>query len=119
AAIQSKVDRIQAEEQLTGDYTIDGPALNQRVEALGLRSKALLESAQAGTQARLEQLDQLQSQINVATDPKAIADLQARLQVEQANIHADQIRADLLSRQIEAEKSLIEAQAAKMVAQTS
>ena len=118
-SIATSVQRIQSEERLSGDFSIDRQALTQRVENLGLQSKALLEKAQSGTLARLEQVDQLQAQINLATDPKAIADLQARLQVEQANIMADQMRADLLSRQIEAEKMLIERQAAQLVKDSS
>ena len=118
-SIADSVKRIQGEERLSGDFSIDSKALTKRVEDLGIRSKALLEQAQKGALARLEQVDQLQAQINQATDPKAIADLQARLQVEQANIMADQMRADLLSRQIETEKTLIEQQASVMAKQTS
>jgi type IV secretion system protein VirB5 len=64
--------------------------------------------------ARVKQVDQLQAKINQAQDPKAIADLQARLLVEQANIQADQTRADILTRQIEAEQALMEQQAEKL-----
>ncbi|HCN73324.1 MAG: P-type DNA transfer protein VirB5 [Pusillimonas sp.] len=118
-SIAYSVDRIQREEQLSGNYSVDSQALTQRVNSLAVRSKALLEQAQSGTLARLDQVDQLQAQINLASDPKAIADLQARLQIEQANIMADQMRADLLSRQIEAEKALIERQAAALAKESS
>src|SRR5690606_11961967 len=77
ASIQSSVERIKDEERLTGDFTIDNQALSRRVENLALRSKALFEQAQQGMQTRLSQLDQLQSQINLTTDPKAISELQA------------------------------------------
>lgn len=118
-SMQSSVERIKREESLTGDFTIDNQALSRRIENLGVRTKAVLEQAQNGMAARLDQIDQLQSQINLATDPKAIADLQARLQVEQANLAADQIRADLLSRQLDAERALIEQQADKLTRQSS
>lgn len=118
-SMESSVKRIRNEETLTGNYTVDRQAISQRVEDLGLRSKALLEQSQDGMTKRLANLDQLQSQINLATDPKAISDLQARLQVEQANIAVDQIRADLLSRQLAAEKELAEQQAAKFTRQAS
>jgi type IV secretion system protein VirB5 len=117
--MQSSVERIKREESLTGDFTVDNQALSRRIENLGVRTKAVLEQAQDGMGARLDQIDQLQSQINLATDPKAIADLQARLQVEQANLAADQIRADLLSRQLDAERALIEQQADKLTRQSS
>lgn len=118
-SITHSVQRIQGEERLSGNFSVDREALTKRVENLGVRSKALLEQAQSGALARLGQIDQLQAQINLSTDPKAIADLQARLQVEQANIMADQIRADLLSRQIETEKGLIERQSAQLAKQSS
>lgn len=119
ASIQSSVERIKDEERLTGDFTIDNQALSRRVENLALRSKALFEQAQQGMQTRLSQLDQLQSQINLTTDPKAISELQARLQIEQANIQADQMRADLLSRQLAVEKALIQDQSSRLVKQAS
>lgn len=119
ASIQSSVERIKDEERLTGDFTIDNQALSRRVENLALRSKALFEQAQQGMQTRLSQLDQLQNQINLTTDPKAIGELQARLQIEQANIQADQMRADLLSRQLAVEKALIQEQSSRLVKQAS
>lgn len=119
ASIQSSVERIKDEERLTGDFTIDNQALSRRVENLALRSKALFEQAQQGMQTRLSQLDQLQNQINLTTDPKAISELQARLQIEQANIQADQMRADLLSRQLAVEKALIQEQSSRLVKQAS
>lgn len=118
-SIQQSVKRIKSEERLTGDFTIDNKSLKLRMEDLSTRTKAIYEQAQEGMQGRVEQIDNLQKQINLTQDPKAIADLQARLQVEQANIQADQIRADLLSRQLDAEKALIEEQAAKLVSQSS
>lgn len=118
-SIESSVRRIEQEERLSGDFSIDSQALTRRIQNLAIRSQALMEQAQTGMQGRLEQLDQLQSQINLTTDPKAIGELQARLQIEQANIAADQIRADLLSRQIQAEKALIERQAHDLVKQSS
>ncbi len=118
-SIQHSVKRIRDEERLTADFSIDNQALTRRIENLGMRSKALLEQGQEGMEGRIKQLDQLQTQINLAVDPKAIADLQARLLVEQANIQADQMRADLLSRQIESEKYLIEQQASVFVRQSS
>ncbi|OFQ38200.1 P-type DNA transfer protein VirB5 [Achromobacter xylosoxidans] len=113
-----RTEEIVKEERTTGDYNKDLQALDKRSDDLAYRSKALLQRAQSGTTARIKQLDQLQAQINRATDPKAIADLQARLLVEQANIQADQIRADLLSRQLQAERDLIALQAEKLASKS-
>jgi type IV secretion system protein VirB5 len=113
-----KTERIVKEERMTGDYAKDRAAIDKRAEDLAVRSKAMLESAQAGTTARAKQIDQLQAQINLTTDPKSIADLQARMLVEQANIQADQTRADLLTRQLQAEQALMQQQADKLAAKS-
>lgn len=112
--IVDAVKRIEREERLTGNYEQDKKNLDARAENLAVRSQAMMEQAQKAMSARVKQVDQLQAQINQTQDPKAIADLQARLLVEQANIQADQTRADMLTRQIEAEQALMEQQAEKL-----
>nr|WP_313658800.1 type IV secretion system protein [Achromobacter ruhlandii] len=118
AEVMRKTEQILKEERLTGNNAQDRQALDKRAEGLAVRTKAFLDGAQNGSTARVKQIDQLQAQINKTTDPKAISDLQARMLVEQANIQADQMRADLLSRQLEAEKTLMEQQAEKIAAQS-
>lgn len=108
--------RIEREERLTGNYETDRKNLDTRAENLTLRSQALMEQTQKAMTARMTQVNQLQAQINQTEDPKAIADLQARLLVEQANIQVDQSRADGLQRQLQAEQALMEAQADKLAA---
>ncbi|MDG9971476.1 P-type DNA transfer protein VirB5 [Achromobacter mucicolens] len=108
------VDRIEREERLTGNYEQDKKNLDARADKLAVRSQAMMEQTQKAMTARVKQVDQLQAKINQAQDPKAIADLQARLLVEQANIQADQTRADMITRQIEAEQALMEQQAEKL-----
>jgi len=115
-ALANTVERIKQEEMLTGDYAQDSRRLAQRAQDLAYRSRALLEQTQTAMTARMRQVDQLQRQINHTTDPKAIADLQARLMVEQANIQVDQTRADLLSRQLQAEQALMQQQTDKLAA---
>lgn len=109
-------ERIEREEKLTGNYEQDKKNLDTRTEKLAVRSQALMQQTQKGMTARVSQISQLQKQINQSQDPKAIADLQARLLVEQANIQVDQTRADMLARQLEAEQALMEAQADKLAA---
>ncbi|SEK05237.1 P-type DNA transfer protein VirB5 [Achromobacter sp. NFACC18-2] len=113
-AISDVVERIEREERLTGNYEQDKKNLDARAEKLAVRSQAMMEQTQKAMTARVKQVDQLQAKINQTQDPKAIADLQARLLVEQANIQADQTRADMLTRQIEAEQALMEQQAQKL-----
>lgn len=112
--ISDVVERIEREERLTGNYEQDKKNLDARTEKLAVRSQAMMEQTQKAMTARVKQVDQLQAKINQTQDPKAIADLQARLLVEQANIQADQTRADTLTRQIEAEQALMEQQAQKL-----
>lgn len=112
--ISDAVERIEREERLTGNYEQDKKSLDARTEKLAVRSQAMMEQTQKAMTARVKQVDQLQAKINQTQDPKAIADLQARLLVEQANIQADQTRADILTRQIEAEQALMEQQAQKL-----
>lgn len=104
------LERIEREERLTGNYQVDRQRLDDRARSLALRSQALMVETQNGMTARMKQVGQLQEQINLATDPKAISDLQARLMIEQANIQVDQTRADILARQIEAEQALLDSQ---------
>ena len=112
--ISDAVERIEREERLTGNYEQDKKNLDARAEKIAVRSQAMMEQTQKAMTARVKQVDQLQAKINQAQDPNAIADLQARLLVEQANIQADQTRADMLTRQIEAEQALMEQQAEKL-----
>ncbi|MNL19349.1 Type IV secretion system protein virB5 precursor [compost metagenome] len=113
-ALSGVVERIEREEQLTGNYEQDKKNLDARADKLAVRSQAMMEQTQKAMTARVKQVDQLQAKINQTQDPKAISDLQARLLVEQANIQADQTRADVLTRQIEAEQALMEKQAEKL-----
>lgn len=108
--------RIEREERLTGNYETDRKNLDARADTLALRSQALMEQTQKAMTARMTQVNRLQTQINQTQDPKAIADLQARLLVEQANIQVDQSRADGLQRQLQAEQALMEVQADKLAA---
>lgn len=117
-SISRSVKRIKGEETLTGNHKLDIENLEKRSWDFVTAAKAALEEARNSNRNRYKQLDHLQGQINMATDPKAISDLQARILVEQANVQADQMRADLLSRQLEAEKALIEKQAEKIAAQS-
>ncbi|KAG1251527.1 hypothetical protein G6F65_018317 [Rhizopus arrhizus] len=87
-------------------------------ETMCKTAKLWINEPRRSRNARVKQIDQLQAQINKTTDPKAIADLQARMLVEQANIQADQMRADLLTRQLDAEKALMDQQAEKIAAQS-
>jgi type IV secretion system protein VirB5 len=66
------------------------------------------EQAYNAMTKRLETIDGLQAQINQTSNPKEIAELQARIAIEQANIQADQTRIQLAEQQFAAESALLE-----------
>ena len=59
------------------------------------QTQSNIEKALDNATARLENLNQLARRINGATDPKAIADLTARINIEQAAIQNEQTRLQL------------------------
>ncbi len=87
-------------------------ALQERYQRLNATAKALGEQSYKMITERTREIDGLQAQINLATDAKAIADLQARLSVAQTNLLADKQRAELALQQVESEKALLQDRAA-------
>lgn len=61
----------------------------QAVLNTAAQTQAFQQNALAGLSGRIAQLQILQSQINTTTDPKAIGELQARIQVEAAQVSND------------------------------
>lgn len=61
------------------------------------QDKGLVLDAYDVAKSRINQIDQLMGQINTTQDPKAIAELQARIAVEQANIQNEQTKLQLYS----------------------
>jgi type IV secretion system protein VirB5 len=117
--LTSAIDNVMTGERsrLTGDWSVDREAVTTRLDRIAATTKVLTGQAYEGQQKRLQQIDQLQQQINLTRDPKAIAELQARIQVEQANITADQTRTSLMLEQLKAERELAEQQANQLVDQ--
>jgi type IV secretion system protein VirB5 len=70
-----------------------------------------MQAYQASIQ-RLNNIQGLMGQINSSTDPKAIADLQARIQGEQAAIQNEQTKVQLMAMLQKSEDGLIEQQKA-------
>lgn len=110
AGISGTVDQILQSEVLTGTSQQRADAIAERARRSAATRKVVGEDAYAGAQARLAQLDQLQGLISTTQDPKAIAELQARLAVEQAAIHNEAIKLQLLQMAAQAEDKLIEQQ---------
>lgn len=60
----------------------------------------------AGTEARLKSIQSLMNTINQTKDPKAIAELQSRIQSEQASIQHTQVQLDMLDRMFKMEEKI-------------
>ena len=75
--------------------------------------QTLTQSALQQTSTRFSTLQTLIGQIGVATDPKAIADLQGRVQVEQAMLENDSAKLSSLYQLIRAQELVANQQAAE------
>lgn len=71
------------------------------------QDKAFVQDAYTHAQARLSNIEGLMSQIDTTSDPKAIADLGARIQIEQAMIQNEQTKLQMFRMLAEAEQALI------------
>jgi type IV secretion system protein VirB5 len=89
-------------------------------EAMSVKSaqdKAYASTAYNAAQSRLGQIDQLMGQINNTQDPKAIAELQARIATEQANIANESTKLQLYDMMAKAEDRLQEQKQRELNAQ--
>lgn len=112
--LDSDVSRIT--DQVTGpvNFQEDRQALSKQALNIEATSKAMSERAYDSMTRRLANVDALQDKINQTSNPKEIAELQARIQIEQANIQAEQVRIQLASQQLEAERNLLQARAERV-----
>lgn len=82
-------------------------SINQRQADKYATDKAMGLQAYDLAKARLDNIQALMGNIDSATDPKAIADLQARISSEQATIQNEQTKMQLMSMLQNAEEKLI------------
>ncbi|MGR5186985.1 P-type DNA transfer protein VirB5 [Photobacterium damselae] len=78
------------------------------------QDKAFLMDAYEKTQQQTRQLKSLQSQINRTQDPKAIAELQARIASEQAAIANNKNAVDIYQATAQAEQQILDQQAREL-----
>lgn len=107
AALSGAVQDITADVNSPVDFSRDPGELREKGVRLAATQRAMSEQAYNAMTKRLETIDGLQAQINQTTNPKEIAELQARIAVEQANIQADQTRVELAKQQFSAERELL------------
>jgi type IV secretion system protein VirB5 len=103
-------DTIRQQEQLKGTTAEQIAAIRSREANKVYADKAMGQGAYAGMQKRLGNIEQMLGQIDGATDPKAIQDLQARIDIEQAAIQNEQTKLQLMSMLQQAEGRLVEQQ---------
>lgn len=80
----------------------------ERQIAKAAQDKAYALQAFDGAQARWDQIQSLMGQINATIDPKAIAELQARINAEQAAIQNEQTKLQMFQMLAQVEERLIE-----------
>ncbi|GAA0218893.1 hypothetical protein GCM10009125_04820 [Castellaniella daejeonensis] len=107
--LDGDVGRITDEVTAPVNFQEDRQALSRQSLNIEATAKAMSERAYDSMTRRLANVDALQDKINQTSNPKEIAELQARIQIEQANIQAEQTRIQLASQQLEAERHLLQA----------
>ncbi|MGG4603695.1 type IV secretion system protein [Paenalcaligenes sp. Me131] len=112
-----------AESVQSSTNEVNAPVLNFQEETKKLRErslqiaatkKAFAEESYQAISDQLDVLDDLQGKINATNNPKEIAELQAQIAVEQANLTATQTRMELAAKQFEAEEQLLEARSERV-----
>ncbi len=112
--LDGDVGRITDEVTAPVNFQEDRQTLSKRALNIEATSKAMSERAYDSMTRRLANVDALQDKINQTSNPKEIAELQARIQIEQANIQAEQTRIQLAAQQLDAERNLLQARAERV-----
>jgi type IV secretion system protein VirB5 len=89
--------------------TYTDPAARKVAEARSVKpsqDKAVAMDGYDAAKSRINQIDQLMQRINQTNDPKAIAELQARIATEQANIQNEQTKLQLYAMVSDAEAKI-------------
>lgn len=109
----SETQSIIADERLSGNAA----SMQESIEARSLQAaasqKAASLSAFQGAKRRLSQIEQLMGQISNTEDEKAIQEIQARIQIEQAALANEQSRHQINMQAASAEAALIQEQKAE------
>jgi type IV secretion system protein VirB5 len=87
--------------------TIDDERLACEASAVkGAQDKGFAMDAYSKANDRMDQIDQLMAKVNETQDPKAIAELQARIATEQASIQNEQTKLQMYAMVAEAEDKM-------------
>ena len=110
AGISGPLEAIRSAERLGGSISDAQASISARSRNAAMTDKAVGLRAFDGARARLGQIEQLMGQINLTRDPKGIAELQARIAVEQAAVQNETTKLQLVTMLQRAEERLIEQQ---------
>jgi len=114
SALSGAVNEVVNQVKAPVNFTQDRETLAERKLNIEATAKAMAQRAYDAMTKRLEVIDGLQAKINETTNPKEIAELQARIAIEQANIQTDQTRIQLAQQQLQAERALLDARAERV-----
>jgi len=114
SSLNADVNRVTDSVTAPVNFQEDRAKLSKRALDIEATAKAMSQRAYDSMTQRLANVDALQEKINQTSNPKEIAELQARIQIEQSNIVAEQTRIQLASQQLEAERHLLQARAERV-----
>jgi type IV secretion system protein VirB5 len=114
SAIQGLMNTVKGEENFTGSVDDMQKHIEGRMQQVAAVDKAVGLQAYQGVQDRMKQVDNLMAEIKNAPDPKSIAELQARIAIEQAYIQNEMTKLQLIGQLQRAEQQLIEQQKYRM-----
>lgn len=107
SGISGTLSQILSDEQMSGTIAQREQQFLQRSREAAATDKATGLRAYDGAKARLSQIQSLMGQINSTSDPKAIAELQARIGAEQAAINNEATKLQMIGMLQQAEQRLI------------
>ena len=108
--ISGSISDILNEEKYIGSISDMQKSIQSRSQQNAATDKAIGLKAYESAQQRLVQIESLMKKINSTQDPKAIAELQARISIEQATIQNETTKLQMISQLQQAEKQLVEEQ---------
>ena len=114
SALQGLINTIKGEEKFTGSVDDMQKHIEVRMEQVAITDKAVGMQAYEGVQKRMQQVDNLMGEIKRTSDPKSIAELQARISIEQAYIQNEMTKLQLVEQLQRAEQQLIDQQKYQM-----
>lgn len=112
--LMDTVKTVKGEEQFSGSVDDMQKHIEARMEQVAITDKAVGLQAYQGLQGRMKQVDDLMAEIKNTSDPKGIAELQARIAIEQAYIQNEMTKLQLVGQLQRAEQQLIEHQKYQM-----